>query len=439
MTFQNTLAFAQSLDKNDPLSKFRSEFLFPMHNGEKAIYFCGNSLGLQPKSVRAAINAELDYWEMYGVEGWFSGDKAWLSYHQELAERAAPIVGAKPSEVIVMNTLTVNLHLLMVSFYRPTPQRFKIIMEAGAFPSDQYALETQVRFHGFDPSVAIVEIAPRDGEHCLRTEDIVQTIENEGDTVALVLFGGVNYYTGQFYDLEKIAETAHKIGATVGFDLAHAAGNVPLQLHDWQADFAVWCGYKYLNSGPGGIGGAFIHEKHHNNKNLPRFAGWWGHDEQQRFKMEKGFIPMSGAAGWQLSTVQVLPSAIHRASLRLIEQAGGIDVLRHKSVQLTAFLEFILRESSQKFEIITPSVFGDSSVQDLTTFKKLSNLNPSNAKTRGAQLSILTDENGKKLFDKLAANGVICDWREPNVIRLAPVPLYNSFEEVWRVGQLLKN
>lgn len=417
MTFQNTLAFAQSLDKSDPLSKFQSEFLFPMHNGEKAIYFCGNSLGLQPKSVRSAINAELDYWEKYGVEGWFTGDNAWLSYHQELSELAAPIVGAKPSEVIVMNTLTVNLHLLMVSFYRPTAQRFKIIMEAGAFPSDQYALETQVRFHGFDPSVAIIEIAPRDGEHCLRTEDIVQTIENEGDTVALVLFGGINYYTGQFYDLKKIAETAHKIGATVGFDLAHAAGNVPLQLHDWQADFAVWCGYKYLNSGPGGIGGAFIHEKHHNNSDLPRFAGWWGHDEQQRFKMEKGFIPMSGAAGWQLSTVQVLPSAMHRASLRLIEQAGGIGVLWQKSVQLTAFLAFILRETEQNFDIITPSV----------------------SEARGAQLSILTDENGKKLFDKLAANGVICDWREPNVIRLAPVPLYNSFEEVWRVGQLLNS
>ncbi len=415
MQFKNTLAFAQSLDQNDPLSKFRSEFLCPMHDGKKAIYFCGNSLGLQPKSARAAINFELDYWEKYGVEGWFSGDKAWLSYHQALSELAAPIVGAKPSEVIVMNTLTVNLHLLMVSFYRPTKQRFKIIMEAGAFPSDQYAIETQVRFHGLDPSVSIVEIAPRDGEHLLRTEDILQVIENQGDTVALVLFGGINYYTGQFYDLQKIAATAHKVGAVVGFDLAHAAGNVPVQLHDWNADFAVWCGYKYLNSGPGGISGAFIHEKHHNNKKLPRFAGWWGHDETQRFKMEKGFIPMSGAAGWQLSTVQVIPSAMHRASLELIQKAGGIGVLRQKSVQLTAFLAFILQESKQNFEIITPSV----------------------SEARGAQLSILTDENGKKLFDKLAANGVICDWREPNVIRLAPVPLYNSFEEVWRVGQLI--
>ena len=415
MQFKNTLAFAQSLDQNDPLSKFRSEFLCPMHDGEKAIYFCGNSLGLQPKSARAAINFELDYWEKYGVEGWFSGDKAWLSYHQALSELVAPIVGAKPSEVIVMNTLTVNLHLMMVSFYRPTKQRFKIIMEAGAFPSDQYAIETQVRFHGLDPSVSIVEIAPRDGEHLLRTEDILQVIENQGDTVALVLFGGINYYTGQFYDLQKIAATAHEIGAVVGFDLAHAAGNVPVQLHDWNADFAVWCGYKYLNSGPGGISGAFIHEKHHDNKKLPRFAGWWGHDETQRFKMEKGFIPMSGAAGWQLSTVQVIPSAMHRASLELIEKTGGIKVLRQKSVQLTAFLAFILQESKQNFEIITPSV----------------------SEARGAQLSILTDENGKKLFDKLAANGVICDWREPNVIRLAPVPLYNSFEEVWRVGQLM--
>lgn len=412
MQFKNTLAFAQALDQNDPLSKFHSEFLFPMHNGEKAVYFCGNSLGLQPKSVRNAINVELDYWEKYGVEGWFSGDKSWLSYHKDLSELAAPIVGAKPSEVIVMNTLTVNLHLLMVSFYRPTKQRFKIIMEAGAFPSDQYALETQVRFHGFDPSVAIVEIAPREGEHLLRTEDIVQTIENQGDTVALVLFGGINYYTGQFYDLQTIAETAHKIGAKVGFDLAHAAGNVPVQLHDWNADFAVWCGYKYLNSGPGGISGAFIHEKHHNNNTLPRFAGWWGHDESQRFKMEKGFIPMSGAAGWQLSTVQVIPSAMHRASLELIKKAGGISVLREKSKQLTAFLAFVLAESKQNFEIITPSV----------------------SEARGAQLSILTDKNGKKLFDELAANGVICDWREPNVIRLAPVPLYNSFEEIWRVG-----
>jgi kynureninase len=428
MTFQNTLAFAQSLDQTDPLSKFKDQFICPMHNGEKAIYFCGNSLGLQPKTLRDAVNFELDYWAQYGVEGWFTGKDAWLSYHKQLSDLAAPIVGAKPSEVIVMNTLTVNLHLLMVSFYRPTKRRFKIIMEAGAFPSDQYAIESQVRFHGFDPETAIVEIAPRTGERLLRTEDILQVIAEHGNTVALVLFGGINYYTGQFYELEKIAKAGHKIGAKVGFDLAHAAGNVPLQLHDWQADFAVWCGYKYLNSAPGGISSAFIHEKHHANPKIPRFAGWWGHDESQRFKMEKGFIPMDGAAGWQISCVQVIPSAMHRASLKIFEQAGGVSVLRQKSVQLTAYLEFVLTQSAQSFEIITPSVFGDNST----------GFDATNAESRGAQLSILTDNNGKKLFDKLAANGVICDWREPNVIRLAPTPLYNSFEEVWRVGQLMQ-
>jgi kynureninase len=442
MTFQNTLAFAQSLDKKDPLRKYASEFLCPTHNGEKVLYFCGNSLGLQPKSVRAAINFELDYWEKFGVEGWFTGEDQWLTYHKELSNLSAPVVGAKPSEVIIMNTLTINLHLMMVSFYRPTKRRFKIIMEAGAFPSDQYAIESQIRFHGLDPSVCIVEIAPREGEHLLRTEDIVQTIKNQGNTVALVLFGGINYYTGQFYDLEKIAKAGHRVGAKVGFDLAHAAGNVPLKLHDWHADFAVWCSYKYMNSSPGGISGAFIHEKHHADKTLPRFAGWWGHDESQRFKMEKGFIPMEGASGWQASCVQVIPSAIHKASLKIFEQAGGVAVLRKKSVQLTAFLEFVLRQSSQNFEIITPSVFDVGLGMSDVGSSPNSNIRSSklnNANWRGAQLSILTDENGKKLFDRLAANGVICDWREPNVIRLAPTPLYNSFEEVWRVGQLMKD
>jgi kynureninase len=413
--FQNSLSFARSLDRKDPLSKFRQKFRFPQHNGKRAIYFCGNSLGLQPRATRQAIQKELDFWAEQGVEGWFAGEKAWYNYHEKLSELAAPIVGARPDEVIVMNTLTVNLHLLMVSFYRPTVQRFKIIMEGGAFPSDQYALETQVKAHGFDPSVAIVEIMPRAGEYCLRTEDIVQTIENQGDATALVLFGGINYYTGQFYDLEKIAAAAHRVGAMVGFDLAHAAGNVPLQLHDWQADFAVWCGYKYLNSGPGGIAGAFVHERHF-DQNLPRFAGWWGHDASQRFKMEKGFIPMHGAAGWQISTVQVVPSAMHLASLELFQEAGGMSVLREKSVILTAFLEFILKQTGQNFTIITPSVSDE----------------------RGAQLSVLTDENGKKLFEKMVANGIIGDWREPNVIRLAPTPLYNSFEDVWQLGQILQ-
>ena len=426
MVFENTYEWAKLMDAQDPLKSFQEAFYFPQHEGKKAIYFCGNSLGLQPKNTEGYVKKELDYWKNNGVEGWFAGKSPWLSYHKELSRLAAPIVGAKPEEVILMNTLTVNLHLLMVSFYRPTKERFKIIMEGGAFPSDQYALETQVRHHGFDPSVSIIEIVPREGEETLRTEDILQTIENEGNTVALILLSGVNYYTGQFYDIKKITETAHKVGAYAGFDLAHAVGNVPLDLHDWQVDFAVWCTYKYLNSGPGGIGGAFIHEKHFQNQNhsitqspnhqtLNRFAGWWGHDEAERFKMEKGFVPMYGAAGWQVSTVQVIPSAMHKASLDVIFKAGGVPVLREKSLKLTGFLRFLLEKSSKNFKIITPSVSDE----------------------HGCQLCILTDNEGKKLFNQLMENGVICDWREPNVIRLAPVPLYNSFEDVWQVGQLM--
>ena len=416
MLYENSLRFAQQLDKQDPLRSFQKRFHFPKHNNRRVTYFCGNSLGLQPKNTEGAVKAELDYWRQQGVEGWFAGGKPWLSVHREMSELAAPIVGAKPDEVVIMNTLTVNLHLLMVSFYRPTTKRFKILMEAGAFPSDQYAVESQVRFHGFDPKEAIVEVKPREGEDCLRTEDILQVIENQGDTLALVLFGGINYYTGQFYDLKKITEGGHRIGATVGFDLAHAAGNVPLQLHDWGVDFAVWCGYKYLNSGPGSVAGAFIHEKHFADETLPRFAGWWGYNESKRFQMARGFEPMYGAAGWQISTAQVIPLAMHRASLTVFKEAGGVAVLYEKTKQLTHFLEFLLKQSSHNFKIITPSVSTE----------------------RGSQLSILTDENGKKLFDFLAKNGVICDWREPNVIRLAPVPLYCSYEDVWRVGQLMK-
>jgi kynureninase len=424
MEYENSYAWAQQMDAQDPLKSFQEAFHFPQHEGQKAIYFCGNSLGLQPKNTEGAVQKELDYWKTHGVEGWFAGETPWLSYHKQLSELAAPIVGAKPDEVILMNTLTVNLHLLMVSFYRPTKERFKIIIEGGAFPSDQYALETQVRHHGFDPSVSIVEIFPREGEHTLRTEDIIQTIENQGNTVAIVLLSGVNYYTGQFYEMKAITETAHRVGAYAGFDLAHAVGNVPLSLHDWQIDFAVWCTYKYLNSGPGGIGGAFIHEKHFTNPEIPkspnhptlnRFAGWWGHDEAERFKMEKGFIPMYGAAGWQVSTVQVIPSAMHMASLEVFEKAGGMSILREKSLKLTHYLAFLLEKSTKNIKIITPL----------------------NAHEHGCQLCLLTDDKGKNLFDYLMLNGVICDWREPNVIRLAPVPLYNSFEDVWRVGQLM--
>lgn len=417
MLYDNTLAFARNLDARDPLRPFREQFLFPQHEGRDVYYFCGNSLGLQPRAVRPALLAELDQWQTHGVEGHFRGELPWMHYHKFLTGQTARLVGALPHEVVVMNTLSVNLHLMMVSFYRPTPRRFKIIMEAGAFPSDQYAVESQVRWHGFAPEEAIVELAPQAGEHFLKTDDILQTIEKHGPETALVLFAGVNYYTGQFYDLEKIAAAARRVGACVGFDLAHAAGNLPLRLHDWGPDFAVWCSYKYLNSGPGGPAGAFVHERHADNPALPRFAGWWGHDEGERFKMKKGFRPMRGAEGWQLSNAQIFSFAAHKASLDIFD-AAGMDHLREKSLQLTGFLEFILDEINREkelFQIITP--------RDRTA--------------RGCQISALTGERGRAVFDFLTKNGVMADWREPNVIRFAPVPLYNSFEDVWRLGELL--
>jgi len=418
MTYQLSLPFAQQLDRSDPLRRFRDEFLFPQYDGRPVIYFCGNSLGLQPKGAGTALEEELEQWRSEGVEGWFRGKRPWLPYHEYLTPTLAEIVGAQPAEVIVMNTLTVNLHLLMVSFYRPTPARYKIIMEAGAFPSDQYAVESQVRFHGFDPQQAIVEVAPRPGEHLLRTEDIVATIERHGAGTALLLFGGINYYTGQWYDLPAIAEAGRRAGAVVGFDLAHAAGNVPLQLHDWGIDFAVWCSYKYMNSGPGGPGGAFIHERRHDNPDLPRFAGWWGYREADRFEMTKGFVPERGAAGWQVSTATVFNYAVHRVSLQPFAEAG-MAALREKSLALTGYLEFLLdqlNEKKQRFEVITPR----------------------DPAARGCQLSILTGADGRALFDYLSAQGVICDWREPNVIRVAPAPLYNSFEDVFRFTDLLE-
>jgi len=307
--YEASLAFAKRMDEQDALRQYREQFYFPQHNGQDCLYFCGNSLGLQPKSVQTYLERELEQWRIYGVEGHFRGKHPWMHYHKFLQQQMAHVVGAKESEVVVMNTLTVNLHLLMVSFYRPTQERFKIIMEAGAFPSDQYAVESQVKWHGFDPAEAIVEVAPRAGEETLCTEDIVATIETHGEQTALVMFGGVNYYTGQFFDLAAITEAGHRVGARVGFDLAHAAGNVRLQLHDWNADFATWCSYKYMNAGPGGPSGVFIHERHGDNLDLPRFAGWWGHDEERRFLMEKGFVPMRGAEGWQLSNAQIFSFA----------------------------------------------------------------------------------------------------------------------------------
>jgi kynureninase len=418
LLYENTLAFAQKSDLHDTLRSYRSQFIFPQHGNQDVLYFCGNSLGLQPQAVRQALLAELDQWAEHGVEGHFRGDMPWMYYHKFLTEPSARLVGALPQEVVVMNTLTVNLHLLMVTFYRPTPTRFKIVMEAGAFPSDQYAMESQVRAHGFDPETAIIEVAPRLGEDILRTEDILAVIEREGDSIATVMFSGVNYYTGQFYDLKAIAAAGHRVGAYVGFDLAHTAGNLPLQLHDWGSDFAVWCSYKYLNSGPGGPSGAFVHERHADNPDLPRFAGWWGHDEKERFKMRKGFKPMHGAEGWQISNAQVLSFAAHLASLKIFD-AAGMENLRRKSLQLTGFLEFILDDinsDGSKYQIITPR----------------------DPAARGCQLSMLTDANGRALFDYLAQNGVISDWREPNVIRFAPIPLYNSFEDIWRLGALIR-
>ncbi|RNI30198.1 kynureninase [Rufibacter immobilis] len=417
MSFQNTLAYAQAQDQADPLRTFRDQFHIPQQNGQDTVYLCGNSLGLQPKAARAAVEAEMTKWAELGVEGHFTGDSPWFTYHATLAAPTARVVGAKPEEVVVMNQLTVNLHLMLVSFYRPQGPRYKILTEAGAFPSDQYALESQVKFHGFDPEDAIIEVAPRAGEHTLRTEDILRTIQENADSLALVMMGGINYYTGQVFDMAAITQAAHAAGAVCGFDLAHAAGNVVLHLHDWDVDFAVWCTYKYLNSGPGGTSGVFVHERHAQNPDLPRFAGWWGHDQSVRFQMKKGFIPMPGAEGWQLSNSQILPMAVHKASLELFDQAG-MDNLRAKSEQLTAYLEFLingLQQPKEALEVITPA-------------------EPS---ARGCQLSLLVHQNGRQLFDTLMANGFILDWREPNVIRVAPTPLYNTFEDVYRFGQFL--
>jgi len=419
MVYDSSPAFAADQDAADPLAPFRQQFHLPAGlGGQPAAYFCGNSLGLLPKAARAAAEREFKAWEERAVEGHFTGDSPWLTYHETLNEATARVVGARPDEVVVMNTLTVNLHLLLVTFYRPTATRYKVLMEAGAFPSDQYALESQARLHNLDPEQVIVEIAPREGEHTLRTEDIEAKIAELGDSLATVLFGGINYYTGQVFDMAAITRAGHAVGATVGFDLAHAAGNVLLKLHDWDVDFACWCNYKYLNSGPGGSSGIFVHERFADRPDLVRLAGWWGHDQAERFKMKKGFRPMPGAAGWQLSNGQIITLAIYGASVALFDQAGGMSALRAKSEQLTGYLEFLINSlglPKDKLEIITPQ----------------------NPAERGCQLSLLVHERGRELFDFLAAQGVMADWREPNVIRLSPVPLYNSFEDVRRAGAAL--
>lgn len=417
MTFENSLAFARKLDRLDPLASYRKKFLLPLHKGKTSVYFVGNSLGLQPKNTKKFVNEELEDWASLAVEGHFEGRRPWLYYHKLSKKALAGLVGAKPVEVVAMNQLTVNLHLMMVSFYRPTTKRYKIIIESGAFSSDQYTMESQLKYHQRNPENALIELKPRSGEHTLKTEDIVQSIEQHRDELALVLLSGVQYYTGQFFDIKKITEAGHKAGAMVGFDLAHAIGNVPLQLHKDNVDFAVWCSYKYLNSGPGGIAGIFVHEKYAENTDLPRLAGWWGHNEKERFQMKKGFKPMPGADGWQLSNVPILAGASHLAALNLFEEVG-MTKLRKKSLLLTGFLNHLLNEldpTEKHFSIITPN----------------------NPKSRGCQLSILMKKNGKRVFASLISQGIFTDWREPDVIRVAPVPFYNSFEDVYKFSKAL--
>jgi len=419
MKFENTLAFAKNLDKQDSLKSFRNQFYIPKVKSKPSLYFTGNSLGLQPKSVKVSINHELDAWAKLGVEGHVHAKRPWLYYHKFSKKTLSKLVGAKQIEVVSMNQLTVNLHLMMASFYRPTKNRFKILTEAGAFSSDQYAFESQLKFHNIDPKEGLIELCPRAGEFTLRTEDILKAIDENKNELALVIFGAVQYYSGQFFNIKAITKAAHQAGAYAGFDLAHAIGNVPLALHADEVDFAVWCSYKYLNSSPGGIAGAFVHEQHSHNKNLPRFSGWWGHDEEVRFQMKKGFNPMPGVDGWQLSNFPVLSGAAQLASLEIFDKAG-IKNLRKKSVLLTGFLEYLLKSIdnySQHFIILTPDRISE----------------------RGCQLSILMKKDGKKVFNKITKAGVIADWREPDVIRIAPVPLYNTYQEVFRFYEILKH
>ena len=416
-----SLEYAQQLDAQDPLRAIRQEFSIPKQsNGEEEIYLCGNSLGLQPELAAQYVNDELQQWQKLGVKGHFSGDFPWMPYHEFLSDGFADLVGAKVKEVVSMNTLTANLHFMMVSFYRPTATRHKIIIEDHAFPSDHYAVESQIKYHGFDPTESMVLLKPREGEETLRTEDILSAIEEHGQSTALIMLPGVQYYTGQVLDMKIITEAGHAQGCNVGFDLAHAAGNIPMKLHEWNVDFAAWCTYKYINSGPGSVAGCFVHERHHSNKDLPRFAGWWGHDKDSRFKMENHFIPMESAEAWQLSNPPILSLAAIRGSLDTIKKAGGIQKLREKSLKLTGYLrELLEQELSTEINILTPKDTAAS----------------------GSQLSLtvnLHGADGKQIFDAIEAAGVTCDFRYPNVIRVAPVPQDNSFTDCYRFVMILK-
>lgn len=415
--FQNTLAFAQKMDAEDELHKYRNEFHFPQLNGKAVIYFTGNSLGLQPKTTKKYVDEVMNDWKDLAVEGHFHAEKPWWDYHERLAAPLAKIIGAKAEEVSVMNTLSVNLHLLMVSFYRPTAGRFKILCEEKAFPSDQYMLQSQVRFHGLEPSEAIIEIKKKEGENYWRTEDVLNKIEEIGDELALVLIGGVNYYNGQVFDMKTITHAGKSVGAYVGWDLAHAVGNVALRLHDWNVDFAAWCSYKYMNSGPGNASGIFVNQKYLGKDDIPRFEGWWGTKKETRFLMKPNFEPLDTADAWQISNPPVLSLAPYLASLRLFEEVGMAALIRKRD-KIVAYLEYVLNEIDKQvegsFEIITP-------------------------KDRGCQLSVFLHGQGRPLFEYLMKNGVIADWREPNVIRLAPAPFYCSYEDMYRFGQILKD
>ena len=419
MEYQNSLAFAKELDANDELARFREKFIIPQRNGKEQIYFLGNSLGLQPVYTSRYIQQILDQWASYGVEGFFDGENPWMGYHDHLIKTLSMIVGARPHEVVVMNQLTVNLHLMMVSFYKPEGKRNKILCEAKAFPSDQYMFETHVKRFGLDPDLVLIEVSPRNGEHLVRTEDILATIRQYKDELALVVLGGVNYYTGQLFDLKQITTAAHDVGAVAGYDLAHAAGNVALSLHDWNVDFACWCSYKYLNSGPGAVGGVYIHERFHGDTRLHRFGGWWGYHKETRFSMKKGFEPIQSAEGWQLSTPSLILYACHRASLEIFEEVD-LGKLFNKGKQLSEYLLFILNEINRD---------SDDKVIEILT--------PQDSTERGCQVSMLMLKNGRSIFNELSKQGVFADWREPNVIRIAPVPLYNRFEEVWRFGEVI--
>ena len=416
--YKNDPAFAREMDSSDQLAAYRGHFHFPeRQSGDELIYFTGNSLGLMPKTARGYVDEELDDWARLGVAAHMNARHPWLPYHEFLTEQMARIIGAKPIETVVMNSLTVNLHLMMVSFFGPTDERPKVVIEKGAFPSDQYAIESQIRCHGRDPRETLIELSPRDGEFTLRTEDIVETIERAGEQIAMVLLGGVNYYSGQAFDMKTITEAGHRVGAKVGFDLAHAAGNLELKMHDWGVDFAVWCSYKYLNGGPGAVAGAFVHERHANSFDLCRLAGWWGHDKESRFQMGPEFKPIPGAEGWQISNPPILQMAALRASLEIFDEVG-MPALRQKSERLTGYLEFLINDlGSERISIITPA----------------------NPLQRGCQLSTKVKDNDKSVHDRLVARGVSADWREPGVIRVAPAPLYNSFADVFRFTEILKD